>query len=52
MIWLLKKKPSKLLIGPTPLTDLLDRPGLEWVNLTHMIIIYTTVGRNPLEEME
>ena len=25
---------------------------LEWVNLTHMIIISSTVGRNPLEEME
>ena len=23
-----------------------------WVNLTQMIIISTTVGRNPLEEME
>ena len=30
--------------------DLAD--GLEWVNLTQMTIIYTTVGRNPLEEME
>ena len=26
--------------------------GLEWVNLTQMTIIATTVGRNPLEEME
>jgi hypothetical protein len=26
--------------------------GLEWVNLTHMTIISTTVGKNPLEEME
>ena len=26
--------------------------GLEWVNLTQMIVISTTVGRNPLEEME
>ena len=25
--------------------------GLEWVNLTQMTIISTTVGRNPLEEM-
>ena len=24
----------------------------EWVNLTQMTIISTTVGRNPLEEME
>ena len=23
-----------------------------WVNLTQMTIIFTTVGRNPLEEME
>ena len=29
-----------------------DQNGLEWVNLTQMAIIYTTVGRNPLEEME
>ena len=26
--------------------------GLEWVNLTQMTIIFTTVGKNPLEEME
>ena len=26
--------------------------GLEWANLTQMTIISTTVGRNPLEEME
>ena len=26
--------------------------GLEWVNLTQMTIISTTVGRDPLEEME
>ena len=26
--------------------------GLEWVNLTQMTIISTTVGRNPLGEME
>ena len=26
--------------------------GLEWVNLTQMTIIFTTVGRNPLGEME
>ena len=25
---------------------------LEWVNLTQMIIISTTMGKNPLEEME
>ena len=26
--------------------------GLEWANLTQMTIISTTVGRDPLEEME
>ena len=26
--------------------------GLEWVNLTKMTIISTTVGRNPTDEME
>ena len=26
--------------------------GLEWVNLTQMTIISTTVGKNALEEME
>ena len=26
--------------------------GLEWVNLTQMTIVSTTVGRNPVEEME
>ena len=26
--------------------------GLKWVNLTQMTIISTTVGKNPLEEME
>ena len=25
--------------------------GMKWMNLTQMTIIYTTVGRNPLEEM-
>ena len=28
------------------------RRKLEWVNITQMTIISTTVGRNPLEEME
>ena len=32
--------------------DILGIDGLEWVNLTQMTIISTTVGRNPLEEME
>ena len=26
--------------------------GPEWVNLTQMTIISTTVGKNPIEEME
>ena len=26
--------------------------GLEWVNVTQMTIVSTTVGKNPLEEME
>ena len=26
--------------------------GLEWVNLTQMIIVSTTEGKTPLEEME
>ena len=29
-----------------------DSDVLEWVNLTQMTIISTTVGRNPLEEKE
>ena len=29
-----------------------EQSELEWVNLTQMTIISTTVGRNPLEEME
>ena len=30
----------------------ISKDGLEWVNLTQMTIISTTVGRNPSEEME
>ena len=36
-------------------TDILgigELDGLEWVNLTQMTIISTSVGKNPLEEME
>ena len=36
-------------------TDILgisELNGLEWVNLIQVTIISTTVGRNPLEEME
>ena len=32
--------------------DILGISELEWVNLTQMTIISTTVGRNPLKEME
>ena len=32
--------------------NILGISKLEWVNLTQMTIISTTVGRNPLEEME
>ena len=39
------------LFGPVQLCNPLDC-GLEWVNLTQMTIISTTVGKNPLEEME
>ena len=30
----------------------INENGLEWVNLTQLTIIYTTVGRNLSEEME
>ena len=30
----------------------ISKNGLEWVNLTQMTTKSTTVGRNPLEEME
>ena len=29
-----------------------EQNGLEWVNLTEMTTLFTTAGRNPLEEME
>ena len=32
--------------------NILGISELEWVNLIQMTIISTTVGRNPLEEME
>ena len=31
---------------------IMNQNGLEWVDLTQMPIISTTVGKNPLEEME
>ena len=33
-------------------TIVFSENGLEWVNLTQMTIISTTVDRNPLEEIE
>ena len=30
----------------------MNKNGLEWVSLTQMTILSTTVGKNPLEEME
>ena len=32
--------------------DILGISGLEWVNLTQMTIVSTTVGKNPFEKME
>jgi len=32
--------------------NILGISELKWVNLTQMTIISTTVGKNPLEEME
>ena len=32
--------------------DILGISKLKWVNLTQMTITSTTVGKNPLEEME
>ena len=32
--------------------DVLGISELKWVNLTQMTTISTTVGKNPLEEME
>ena len=33
-------------------TDILGISELKWANLIQMTIISTTVGKNPLEEME
>ena len=45
-------KPTRPFRTNTPKRCLFHYRGLEWVNLTQMTIISTTVGRNPLEEME
>ena len=44
--------PSPLRITLDPLGLDPSKDGLEWVNLTQMTIISTTVDKNPLEEME
>ena len=49
VMFLLFKMLSRLVIAFLPQ---MDWNGLEWVNLTQMTIISTTVGKNPLEEME
>ena len=38
--------------GNVDILGISELNGLEWVNLTQMTIISTTVGRNPSEEME
>ena len=50
---------SKLKVGKqemarvnTTILGISDYNGLEWVNLIQMTTISTTVGKNPLEEME
>ena len=44
--------PSPLRITLDPLGLDPSKDGLEWVNLTQMTIVSTTVGKNLLEEME
>ena len=36
----------------TEILGISEYNGLKWVNLIQMTIISTTVGKNPLEEME
>ena len=45
-----KQEMARVNIDILGISELED--GLEWVNLTQMTIISTTVGKNPLEEME
>ena len=51
------------ILGISELQNLLELPpppqrcplhyrGLEWANLFQMTIVFTIVGKNPLEEME
>ena len=44
-----KQEMAKVKVGILGISDL---NGLEWVNLTQMTIISTTVGKNSLKEME
>ena len=46
----LNQKMAKVNIDILGISEL--KFGLEWANLIHMTIISTTVGKNPLEEME
>ena len=46
---MVKQEMARLNIGVLGISEL---NGLEWVNLTQMTIISTTVGKNPSEEME
>ena len=46
---MVKQEMARLNIGVLGISEL---NGLEWVNLTQMTIISTTVGKNSLEEVE
>ena len=42
----------KIYESEIPVHGILQATILKWANLTQMTIISTTVGKNPLEEME
>ena len=46
-----KQKMASVNIDILGISEFLEN-GLEWVNVTQMTIVSTTVGRNPSEEME
>ena len=46
-----KQEMTRVNIDILGISEFLEN-GLEWVNVTQMTIISTTVGRNPSEEME
>ena len=50
--WFYEDLQNFLELTPPPPKCPLHYRGLEWVNLTQMTVISTTVGKNPLEEME